>query len=110
MSFRIVSKEGLVGSITLGVVFVAGYFIGKFKGGQCYKNNPCDVTSSLKQENLSVARCAQGDLKPSHRYGVCFFMFIINEWNTGELCVTQISVVFLKIVFIYYRKLKASGL
>lgn len=37
-------------------------------------------------------------------------MFIINEWNTGELCVTQISIVFFKIVLIYYRKLKASGL
>lgn len=29
MSFRNISKEALVGSITLGVVFVAGYFFGK---------------------------------------------------------------------------------
>uniref|UniRef100_A0A3Q4MUT8 Catechol-O-methyltransferase domain containing 1 n=1 Tax=Neolamprologus brichardi TaxID=32507 RepID=A0A3Q4MUT8_NEOBR len=34
MSFRIVSKEVLVGSITLGVVFVAGYFIGKKKSSR----------------------------------------------------------------------------
>ncbi|XP_072230163.1 catechol O-methyltransferase domain-containing protein 1-like isoform X1 [Leuresthes tenuis] len=31
MSYRNVSKEALVGSITLGVVFVAGYFLGKKK-------------------------------------------------------------------------------
>ncbi|XP_020501429.1 catechol O-methyltransferase domain-containing protein 1 isoform X1 [Labrus bergylta] len=31
MSFRAVSKEALVGSFTLGVVFVAGYFFGKKK-------------------------------------------------------------------------------
>ncbi|XP_006791190.1 catechol O-methyltransferase domain-containing protein 1-like isoform X2 [Neolamprologus brichardi] len=34
MSFRIVSKEVLVGSITLGVVFVAGYFIGRKKSSR----------------------------------------------------------------------------
>ncbi|XP_019938618.1 catechol O-methyltransferase domain-containing protein 1-like isoform X2 [Paralichthys olivaceus] len=31
MSFRTVSKEALVGSVTLGLVFVAGYFLGKRK-------------------------------------------------------------------------------
>ncbi|KAM9716716.1 catechol O-methyltransferase domain-containing protein 1-like [Menidia menidia] len=31
MSYRNVSKEALVGSVTLGVVFVAGYFLGKKK-------------------------------------------------------------------------------
>ncbi|MEQ2188169.1 hypothetical protein GOODEAATRI_012219 [Goodea atripinnis] len=31
MSYRNVSKEALVGSLTLGVVFVAGYFLGKKK-------------------------------------------------------------------------------
>ncbi|CAB1452337.1 unnamed protein product [Pleuronectes platessa] len=31
MSFRAVSKEALVGSVTLGVVFAAGYFLGKRK-------------------------------------------------------------------------------
>ncbi|XP_004561325.1 catechol O-methyltransferase domain-containing protein 1 isoform X2 [Maylandia zebra] len=34
MSFRIVSKEALVGSVTLGVVFVAGYFIGRKKSSR----------------------------------------------------------------------------
>lgn len=29
MSFRIISKEALAGSITLGVVLVAGYLFGK---------------------------------------------------------------------------------
>ncbi|XP_005919672.1 catechol O-methyltransferase domain-containing protein 1 isoform X2 [Haplochromis burtoni] len=34
MSFRIVSKEALVGSVTLGIVFVAGYFIGRKKSSR----------------------------------------------------------------------------
>ncbi|XP_063338981.1 catechol O-methyltransferase domain-containing protein 1-like isoform X2 [Pelmatolapia mariae] len=34
MSFRIVSKEALVGSVTLGVVFVAGCFIGRKKSSR----------------------------------------------------------------------------
>lgn len=29
MSFRSISKEALAGSVTLGVVFAAGYFFGK---------------------------------------------------------------------------------
>ncbi|XP_030610354.1 catechol O-methyltransferase domain-containing protein 1-like isoform X2 [Archocentrus centrarchus] len=48
MPFRIVTKEALVGSVTLGVIFVAGYFIGKKKSSRMSiskshcegKNNP----------------------------------------------------------------------
>uniref|UniRef100_A0A3Q0T604 Catechol-O-methyltransferase domain containing 1 n=1 Tax=Amphilophus citrinellus TaxID=61819 RepID=A0A3Q0T604_AMPCI len=48
MPFRIVTKEALVGSVTLSVIFVAGYFIGKKKSSRMSiskshcegKNNP----------------------------------------------------------------------
>lgn len=35
MSFRNISKEALVGSITLGAVFVAGYVFGKNEHLRC---------------------------------------------------------------------------
>lgn len=56
------------------------------KADNATKSNPYDVTSSLKQESLSVTRCAQGDLKPNHRYGVCFLCLLLMN-GIQENCV-----------------------
>lgn len=54
------------------------------KADNATKRNPYDVTSSLKQESLSVTRCAQGDLKPNH--GVCFLCLLLMS-GIQENCV-----------------------
>ncbi|XP_041672079.1 catechol O-methyltransferase domain-containing protein 1-like [Cheilinus undulatus] len=42
MAFRIVSKEALVGSVTLGVVFVAGYLLGQKKSRKMISKSHCE--------------------------------------------------------------------